>query len=269
MQRKIKNKKQEQELNQIKKIVLPLIKKAGLIALKEFQKKEIKISSKSKFEILTQTDLKVEKIILKAIKKHFPQHQIFSEESGKINQKSKNDWLWLIDPIDGTTNFAHHHPLFAISIAVVYQKEIVFGAIYAPVTKELYWAGKNKGAWLNNKEIHVSQNKNLKNGMLMGGNAARKQERQQMTSVYPHFLEVARHYRDLGSAALELAWVATGRADGVILFGPRSFDVAAGVILTQEAGGKITNFQNKAWTIKDPYLIASNQKVHSQLIKLI
>lgn len=255
--------------NNYKKVAIQAAQKAGQYLLKEFKKPNSSFNHKGKTELVTQADKKAEEIILRLIKKKFPKHRILSEESGWINQSSNSPYLWLIDPMDGTTNFILRSPLFAISIALTYKQEIILGTIYAPVTNELYIAEKGRGAYLNQRKIKVSSRKNLNHCFLTSGYSAKKKDERMILKFYPKIISKSEHHRDLGSAALELAFVAAGRFDGGINLGHRPFDVAAGVLMVREAGGLVTNFQNQPWTIKDKYLIASNGWIHQKLLQIV
>lgn len=231
---------------------------------KNFNRNDIKM--KSAHEIVSYADLLSEKIIIAEIKKEFPNHHILSEEKGD-NQK-KSDYTWIIDPIDGTTNFTMKNPLWAISIGVLYKNELIFGLVYAPILNEIYKASKNKGAFLNNKKINVSKIKNKKviNTFCHGSSVKSIKK-----AVKYYTQQKLRNFdcRQLGSASIELAYVASGRIESITIPGAHSWDVAAGTILVREAGGKVTDFQNKKWNTKSEDLIASNKLVHSQIINTL
>ncbi len=217
--------------------------------MKEFQKKNFRFNHKNEVvssglirpgrEIVTRADKESEKIILELIRKNFPDHQILTEELGEINRYSNSAYLWLIDPLDGTTNFAFRHPLFCISIALVYKEEIILGIIYAPVTNELYFTEKGRGVFLNVQKIKVSKKNRLSKPFLNSGYRGKDKDRRLILKLYPALLSKSEHHRDLGACALELAYIAAGRLDGAVILGLRPFDAAAGVLMVQEAGGKV------------------------------
>lgn len=261
-----------------KKVALQAAQSAGQFLFQEFQKPISHFNHKGKIELITPADKKAEKIILNLIQKNFPDHQILTEESGQINQIANSPYLWLVDPLDGTTNFAFRHPLFCVSIALVYNQEIILGVIYAPITKELFVAEKGKGAFLYRKritlnhvgcKIKVSRRKQLSKTFLTSGYSGKDKDRCLILKFYPALISKSEHHRDLGSCALELAYIAAGRLDGAIILGLRPFDAAAGVLMVKEAGGKVTNLQGKDWTINDHYLIASNSLIHQKLLNLV
>jgi len=253
--------------NEIKQVGISAVKKAGKLALREYKKfhrSEIKL--KSGREIVTKVDLASEKIIIDEIKKNFKEHEILSEESG--DNKQKSDYLWIIDPIDGTTNFTIHNPLWAISVGVAYRNKIIFGFIYAPFLEELFVAEKGKGAYLNNhkikiskvkkeKEIHTFCHGSNKKSVLKALKYYRKQKLNKLDC------------RQLGSASMELAYVASGRVESIMIPGAHSWDVAAGVLIVREAGGKVTDFDGKVWNLDSKDIIASNGTTHNSILKVI
>ena len=252
--------------NTIKKIAVKAVKKAGQILLKEYKNFDRgKITLKSHHEILTRADLLSEEAIIKEIRKYFPAHQILSEESGEIKSDSK--YLWIIDPLDGTTNFSMHNPLWCISIGVFYRDKVVLGVTYAPILDELYIAEKGKGARKNGKKIKVSKYTQKSLHTFCHGRENK------------HFKVALKYYtyqklneldcRQLGSAAIELAYVASGRTESIMIPGANSWDVAAGVLMVREAGGKVTDFKGKEWTLKSSNMLASNGKVHKELLRVI
>ncbi len=253
--------------NKIQKTGISAVKKAGKLALQEYKKfHRSQINLKSGHEIVTKVDLASEKIIINEIKKNFKDHEILSEESG-FNYK-KSDYLWIIDPIDGTTNFTIHNPLWAISVGVAYKDKIIFGFIYAPFLGELFIAEKGKGAYLNNhkikisktakkKEIHTFCHGSDKKSLLKALKYYKKQKLSRLDC------------RQLGSASMELAYVASGRVESIMIPGAHSWDVAAGVLIVREAGGKVTDFKGKPWNLKSKDIVASNGSTHKKILEVI
>lgn len=255
------------DLNKIKKTAITASKKSAEKLIKIYQKFERSdIKMKSGHEIVSYADLLSEKMIIKEIKNNFPDHHILSEEKGDNFKKS--DYMWIIDPIDGTTNFTMKNPLWAISIGLAYKGEVIFGLVYAPILKELYIAQKNKGAYLNNKKIKVSK---IKSGKVLNtfchGSDIKNIKR---ALKYYNYQKINNFdCRQLGSASIELAYVACGRVESITIPGAHSWDVAAGQLLVKEAEGKVTNFKNKNWNLKSKDIIASNKLTHNQIIKVI
>ena len=255
----------DKELNIAKKIA----QKTGNYIWKVFQNNlKIDYSHKSKHEIVTKYDIEAEGIILKEIKKNFPTHQYLSEEAG-LGQNKKSDYLWIIDPIDGTTNFSTKNPMFGVSIALLYKKEIVLGVIHIPFSQELFWAKKGEGAYVNDKKIKVSNIKNIKKAFIGYCYGYKQANIKNMIKVNNYFKLNSFETRHLGSAVIEFTWTACGRMDSIMIKGTNSWDVAAGTIIVREAGGKVTDFNNKEWDIKDSDILGSNGKIHSNILKIL
>ena len=226
-------------------IMIKACEKASKILIRDFGELEkLQVSKKSPSDFVTNSDLKVEKIIIEELEKARPNYSFISEENGIKKNKDVNN-TWIIDPIDGTINFLHGIPHFAISIALKSNNEIISGLIFDPIKDEMFYAEKNNGAFLNNQRIRVS-NKNKFNDCLfaIGGKITNE----------PNFTN-----RRSGSAALDLAYVAAGRYDGYFQKNLNLWDIAAGIILVQEAGGIIKDFNLE--NIKNVNVIASNPNI--------
>ncbi len=258
----------------LKTIAINIILKAGKALTKEY--KEFKRSGaklKSQREIVTKADLLSEKIIINQIGKNFPDHQILSEEAGRVNNNS--DYLWVIDPLDGTTNFSMHNPLWSISIALVYKGKIILGLVYAPLLDELYLTEKNQGAKLfsppkskTRKKLKVSR---VTKGKILNtfchGSSIKATKR--AIKYYTKQKTTGFDCRQLGSAALELAYVASGRIESIVIPGANAWDVAAGVLLVREAGGRVTDFFGREWNLNNKNIVASNGKVHKSILNVL
>lgn len=249
-----------------KKIISDAMNEAGAYALKQyeaFNRKNVQL--KARHELLTKADLGSEKIIISKIKKYFPEHHILSEEAG--DNLFKSDYMWIIDPIDGTTNFTMHNPLWAISVALAYKEEIVLGLVYAPFLKEFYTAQKGKGSALNGKKIKVSV---FEEGKIINtccsGRSANDVKRMVDYFTFQKFGGNGCYL--LGSAALEMAYLAAGRVESLYIPGVKSWDVAAGALLVTEAGGRVSDFSGQDWTIRSGNIIASNGKIHSEIVRI-
>lgn len=263
-------------MKNFEKIAIQIAEKAGKELLKEFRKSDSSIRGTSK-GIKTLFDLLADKIIKKEIEKNFPTHSYLTEETGMIDKKS--DYLWIIDPLDGTSNFVNHNPFFAVSIALWHKGEPVVGVIEAPMLQERYVAVKGKGAWVydlkrnKKKKAKVSDVKDLKNSYWVfceGGDNRRKRIADIFYTMYPKVKE----YRKIGSAAIELAWVGTGRAEGYVTTKISVWDLAAGMIFVAEAGGKNLHFNGKPYGWKEFLerndnfdFIATNGKIKINLTK--
>ena len=227
--------------------------KASKILIRDFGEVEkLQVSLKGPNNFVTNADRKVEEILIKELEKSKKKFSILTEESGFIKNKDRNNF-WIIDPIDGTTNFLNGVPHFCISIALLFEREIIAGVIYDPIKDELFYAEKNSGSYLNNKSIRVSK-KNSISDSLYGVNFRKN---------IPENLII----RNTGSAALDLAYVSCGRFDGCLQKNVNLWDVAAGTILIKEAGGVVDNFEFKEFgkiSIK-----ASNERISGDLNKKI
>lgn len=260
---KIKNMSQWQKMQ---KFAAKLALEAGEKLLKDYQNFDrSRVNLKSDFEIVTESDLSSEKLILHGIIKEFPEHGILSEETGE--QHADNDYLWIIDPIDGTTNFSIHDPMWSISIALAYQGEIKMGLIYAPVLGEMFTAILDESAELNGRKIQVSDfNREPLVHTFCHGSQIKDIKR--AVKYYTQQKNSSFECRQLGSAALELAYVACGRVESLVIPGTKPWDVAAGVLITRMAGGKVTDFKGKNWTLDENDILASNGKTHLDLLKI-
>jgi len=248
------------------KISKQAAKQAGLFLKKEFFKwKKKNTQYKIHNERVTFCDSQSEEIIFKFIKKYFPNYAVLSEESGQ--QDKPSDYTWIIDPLDGTTNFTIHHSMFAVSIALLYKNEIVMGVIYNPLLDELYWATKDGGAFKNNKIIKISKTNNLKKSLITYCHGAGKVNTKKAYKLYERFHSLSHHCRHFGATTLELAMLANGKTEAHMVSGARLWDVAAGVILVKEAGGLVSDWKNKEWNIKSQSLLAANKTIHTICLK--
>jgi myo-inositol-1(or 4)-monophosphatase len=251
-----------------KTIAIQAARTAGAYLTRNFRRNHRdRATLKFKHEIATQADLGAEKIILSLLRKNFPQHQILSEEAGFVGKKS--DYFWLVDPLDGTTNYSMQNPLWSISIALAYKKEIILGVVYAPLLGELFVAEKGRGATLNGKKIHVSHTSNFHRSLLTFCHGHREKDIKRAIRAYNYFKLKGFDTRQLGSAAIETCFVATGRTESIMIPGTHPWDVAAGALIVEEASGKVTDFQDQDWNIGLHDILASNGKVHKELLKFL
>ena len=232
-------------------IMIKASEKASKILIKDFGEIEkLQVSRKGPKDFVTNSDLKTEKIIIDELKKAKPNYSILSEEEGVINNKDKNN-TWVIDPIDGTINYLHGVPHFAISIALKSYDQIIAGLIYDPIKDEMFYAEKNNGAYLNNQRIKVSKRNNIEDCLFAAGSKVGNSE---------GFL-----IRKSGCAALDMAYVAAGRYDGYFQKNLNLWDVAAGIVIVEEAGGILGKIDLS--NINDLKIIASNNSINNKLIQ--
>ncbi len=242
---------------------------AGAVLKKGFST-SYKISKKEGIHnLVTEYDLLSEKAIIAAIKEKYPHHVILCEESGLIKENS--EYKWIVDPLDGTVNFAHRIPFFSVSIGVQKNEETLSGVVYNPMTEELFIAEKNKGAYLNGKKIYVSKNQRLEDSLVATGFPYNLLENP--NHCIESFLNIARKgtpLRRLGSAAIDLAYVACGRFDAFWETDLCPWDVAAGNLLIEEAGGLVTHWDNSLFKMQmKNAILASNKLIHEILTNLL
>lgn len=241
-------------------------KEAGKIQLKFFRK-NIAYKKKSKYDIVTKVDILSEKKIIEIIKKRFPKHNILAEEGGAQNNNS--EYTWVIDPLDGTVNYSNGRAVFGISIGVTKNGDPIAGVLYDPYHKELMHAQKGKGCFLNGKRVRVSIQNRLIESVVEQSLSSQKKYRQKTLKDAEKYLAKVRSVRMGGSSIISLLDLAVGRFEGAVKTTFHWWDVAAGIILVQEAGGKVTDFNGKKVTEQSENMIASNGKIHAALRKLL
>jgi myo-inositol-1(or 4)-monophosphatase len=237
--------------------------------MRRFIDLDFKISNKEGINnLVTEVDHASEKAIMDVIRKNYPSHHILTEESGDLVQDS--EYKWIIDPIDGTVNFAHRIPICCISIGLEHNKKMVLGAIYNPYIDELFIAERGCGATLNGKTISVSKKEKVINACLVTGFPyTYLDEPNGPLQVFERFIRKGIPVRRLGSAAIDLAWVACGRFDGFYEHQLQAWDSAAGFLLVEEAGGKVTDLKGDPYSPYQPGIIASNGLMHNELIQWV
>lgn len=218
--------------------------------------------------LVTEADHAAEKAIFEVIKKEFPDHYILSEEAGEMAQDS--NYKWIIDPIDGTVNFANGIPICCVSIGIEKDGKMVMGAVYNPLMNEFFFAERGQGAYLNDKPIHVSDESELiKACMVTGFPYTYLDMPNGPLQVFERFIRKGVPVRRLGSAAIDLCWVAAGRFDGFYEHKLNAWDSAAGFLMVEEAGGKVTDFKGEHYSPYQPHLVATNGKIHDDLLEVI
>jgi len=244
-----------------------LARKAGDVLIKHFRQDYSLFSLRSTAkEASVRYDKDVDRLIIAEIKRHYPHHSLLTEESSFL--QGDPDWLWIVDSLDGTGNFANFNPFFSVCIALMHKSELLLGTMYAPAINEFYFAEKGKGAYLNGGRIRVSDITDLSQSYIFyceGGEKDRSKTGKIISIVYPHVMDM----RKLGSAGLEIAWVAAGREEAYLTTRIEPWDVAPGVLLIQEAGGEVSDFHGDSWKLQRSDLLFSNGKVHQELLDLI
>ena len=241
--------------------------KAGKLLLKKRHQRN-KIKLKGRVNLVTEADLASEKLIIKAIEKIYPDHSILTEEESSVEKKS--DFRWIIDPLDGTTNYAHDFPFWCVSVGLEYQGEIIVGVVYDPIGDELFYASKKNGSYLNRKKITVSSRRQLEKSLLATGFPYDiGTSRENNLKYFSRFAKNAQAVRRAGSAALDLCYLACGRFDGFWELKLAPWDTAAAKLIVEEAGGRVTDFCGEKYSVYDKYILASNRKIHNQMIKIL
>jgi myo-inositol-1(or 4)-monophosphatase len=248
-------------------LAVRVARKAGQVLPKRLGRTQ-RIDYKGAVNLVTEMDLLSEKIIVSEIRRQYPEHGFLAEE--KAREQTVSPYRWIIDPLDGTTNYAHGYPIYGVSIALEKKGEIVLGVVYDPSRDELFVAQKGKGARLNGRRIRVSSIPNLSRSLLATGFPY--DLRDNPVNNFDHFQNFAYRVhavRRSGSAALDLCYVAAGRFDGFweMKLGP--WDLAAGSLMVREAGGKVSDFHGRPLGLDGRYVLASNGRVHGEMIKVL
>lgn len=241
-----------------------IAREAGRLLMTYFERR-IGYEYKGDVDLVTEADRASEKLIVQRIREFFPAHDIVGEEGTR--KDSGSDFRWYVDPLDGTTNFAHGYPVFCVSLGIQAKSGLFAGVLYDPTRDELFSAEKGKGATLNGRAIHVSKTKKLSESLLATGFPSHKRHKNPNIHFY-HQLTLRSHgLRRAGSAALDLANVASGRYDGFWEFNLNPWDTSAGVLLVREAGGTVTRFDGSDWRIDSTETLGSNGLLHEEMMK--
>ena len=248
--------------------VVEIAREAGTAVRKGFGKKHSLEYKTNLSNFVTETDKESERIIIDFIKKEFPSHSVLAEESGE--HRSSSEYLWVIDPLDGTSNFAHGLPIFSVSIGVQKNGETICGAVYDVMRDEMFYAEMGSGSYCNSERLSVSINDDLKKSMLVTGFPYDISENPDFAMErFNAFLKEARAIRRLGSAAIDFCYVASGVFDGFWEVSLNSWDACAGSLIVEEAGGVVTDFNEKRITKGTKQYLASNGKVHQAMIDIL
>lgn len=251
--------KQEDFLNPMQE----LAREAGALLMSFFGK--VSIEYKGDVDLVTQADRASEKMIVERIRKQWPEHDLIGEEGSR--RETGSDFRWYVDPLDGTTNFAHGYPVFCVSLALEYKGERIAGVIFDPTRDEMFAAEKGGGARLNGRPARVSATPWLKESLVATGFPSHKRHKNPNINFYHQITLRSHGVRRAGSAALDLCYLSCGRFDAYWEFNLNAWDTAAGVLLVEEAGGKVTNFTGGPFNIDSREVLASNTLLHDELLK--
>jgi|SRR5579872_1174819 len=242
-----------------------IAREAGALLTTYFERR-VAFESKGEFDIVTEADRASERLIVERLRTHFPSHAIVAEEGG--GHESSSGYRWYVDPLDGTTNFAHSFPVFNVTLALESAGELIAGVVFDPIKNEMFTAELGAGAYLNNRRIRVSQINKLEQALVASGFPSRKRH-QSINIHFYHQLGMATHgVRRGGSAAIDLAYVAAGRYDAFWEFGLNPWDMAAGRLLVTEAGGKCSGMHGEPHQLRGPDLLADNGLLHDQILTI-
>ena len=251
-------------------IMVKACRKAAKVLIRDFGEIEnLQVSLKGPGDYVTASDKKVEKILIEELQKARPNYSILSEEAGQI--KNDESFRWVIDPIDGTSNFLHGIPHFGISVGLEHNKEIICGIVYDPIKDEMFTAEKGNGSYINNQRMRVSVRPKLKDCIIFSGGPRYKSEQKELIfEEYKKFSsKVNIAIRKLGSASLVMAYVAAGRCDGFWQRDLNYWDIAAGIILVKEAGGFVSDFNGGDQYIKNKNILVTNSKISEEMIEVL
>jgi myo-inositol-1(or 4)-monophosphatase len=250
-------------MTQFLEAAIEIAREAGAILRAELDRPK-KISYKGEVDIVTESDRRSEELIVTRLRKYFPGHAIVAEEGGG-EAAAGAKYCWHVDPLDGTTNFAHGYPCFAVSIGLAEEGRPVAGVVFNPVSDEMFTAARGEGAYLNGKRIHVSPIEKLAYSLVATGFPTHQRKRSANINYYWEFTLRSRGVRRDGSAALDLCSVACGRFEAFWEFNLHSWDTAAGVLLVEEAGGRVTDMSGGPYRLGGPQMLATNGRIHGEM----
>lgn len=254
-------------LVQIQQTAREVARQAGALLRRNFTRPH-QVTLKGRHDPVTESDFQSQELIIRQLSDAFPAYGFLAEETGApASGRNPDDGCWIIDPLDGTVNFAHGFPMFAVSIAFQWQGEVVYGVVYDPMRDELFDALRGQGAWLNGQPIQVSQIDVLDHALLATGFPYNVSDHLEDTiRRFKRLVAAAQGVRRPGSAAIDLCYLAAGRFDGFWEEGLKPWDTAAAVLIVQEAGGRISTFSGSPFALTSPNVAASNSRLHDQLL---
>ncbi|HLK67824.1 MAG TPA: inositol monophosphatase family protein [Bryobacteraceae bacterium] len=243
-----------------------IAREAGALLVNCYERR-VPFELKGEFDLVTEADRASEKLVVERLRSHFPTHAIVAEEGG--GHESSSGFTWYVDPLDGTTNFAHSFPMFNVTLGLEHAGEMIAGVVYDPVRQEMFTAERGAGAYLNNRRIRVSNVKGLADSLASTGFPSRKRHHNVNIHFYYQLAMASHGVRRTGSAAIDLAYVACGRLDFFWEFGLKPWDMAAGTLLIQEAGGRISDMKGARHHITgSDHLLADNGHLHDEVIQI-
>jgi myo-inositol-1(or 4)-monophosphatase len=250
---------------QILEAATAIAREAGAL-LNEFARQRIGYELKAEYDLVTAADRASEKLIVERITAAFPDHSIVAEEGG--GQEGSSEYRWYVDPLDGTTNFAHAFPVYNVSIGIEKAGELVAGVVYDPTRDELFSAERGSGAYLNGEQIRVSSVRKLDDALVATGFPSRRRHQNVNVHFYYQLAMLTHGVRRAGAAAIDLCYVGCGRIDAFWEFGLNPWDMAAGVVILEEAGGRSSEMTGKPLNIRSPHILTSNGVLHAEIEEL-
>jgi myo-inositol-1(or 4)-monophosphatase len=240
-----------------------IAREAGAL-LANFFERRIGFELKGEYDLVTEADRTSERLVVERLRSHFPSHSIVAEEGGGI--KGSSEYCWYVDPLDGTTNFAHGFPMYNVTMALEQAGELIAGVIFDPMRNEMFSSERGSGAYLNNRRIRVSKVERIQDTLVATGFPSLKRHENINVHFYYQLAMLTHGVRRAGSAALDLAYVASGRLDAFWEFGLNPWDMAAGILLITEAGGKCSDMHGGPVALRNPHLLADNGTVHEAML---
>jgi myo-inositol-1(or 4)-monophosphatase len=244
---------------------MEIAREAGALLITFFERR-VAFELKGEFDLVTAADRASEKLVVERLTSHFPSHGIVAEEGG--GHESASEYCWYVDPLDGTTNFAHSFPMFNVTLALERAGELIAGCVYDPLRDEMFSAELGSGAYLNNRRIRVSKTARLADALFATGFPSVKRHKNVNVHFYYQVAMASHGVRRAGSAALDLAYLASGRLDGFWEFGLSPWDMAAGILLVREAGGRVSDMRDGPVDLRGPDVLADNGLLHEQILGL-
>lgn len=242
---------------------IEIAREAGDILLSH---RGVSFEYKGEHDLVTAADRASEQLILKRLRERFPSHGIVAEEGGRAEMQA--EMRWYVDPLDGTTNFAHGYPMWNVTLGLAKANEVIAGVVYDPLNRELFTAERGAGARLNGAPIHVSKVKSIEASLVSTGFPNHNRERNANIHFYFQLAMITHGVRRGGSAALDLAYTACGRLDGFWEFGLNPWDMAAGSLLVEEAGGAVSGMRGETYSVQGPHILADNGLVHAEALAI-
>ncbi len=242
-----------------------IAREAGAL-LAELQTQPLEITYKRRSDLVTVVDRRSEALIVGHLRQRFPDHAIVAEEGG--NHRSSSDYCWYVDPLDGTTNYAHGFPAYCVTLGLAYRGEVIAGVVYDPTRQDTYTAERGAGAYLNDRRLHVSRTEKLSEGLMATGFPPFATNHDLNIQFYFRFTELSHGVRRVGSAALDLSWVAAGRFDGFWELKLNPWDKAAGTLLVTEAGGRVSDVRGGTFQLLGDEVFVSNGLIHDQMLEV-